>query len=384
MGRNLLRRKALICVLGAALCAVPAPRSGAGAVSTADDDSAALVEAVAPEAAEEGPLPSAQGHEGEDLPSIAVPDEDIIGRYVGGLLATRKAWLQDVLDRSRLYRGMISRSLSERGLPRELGFLPAVESGFQARALSPRGASGLWQLMRNTASPYGLKMDLWVDERRDVRKSTEASLEKLSENFTVFGDWFLALAAYNCGVGRLAGIVRRNPGSDFWALRRKGALPRETAAFVPQFLALSRILGHAGRYGLDLGWDAEPEPQVIPLDRCVDLRLLARASGAPLDELLSVNPELNFLVTPPPAYEYELKVPPVYGEAVAAALAGPGMPLIEFRVHVVTGGDTLYAMSLRYGVSVPLILEFNPALTPRALRIGAQVLIPVVPSRRSG
>ncbi len=156
---------------------------------------------------------------------------------------------------------MIAEALAARGLPRELQFLPAVESGFQDRAVSPQGAAGLWQLMRNTASPYGLRMDLWLDERRDVGKATEASLAKLAENCAIFGDWYMALAAYNCGVGKLSAIVRRSPGADFWALRRKGVLPRETAAFVPQFLALSRILGHPGRYGLDRGMGPAPAPR---------------------------------------------------------------------------------------------------------------------------
>ncbi len=383
MGRNILRRKALTGAFLAGLVALSAIHARAAALTGSDGASTAPVEAAS-SGEGDGPLPPVQGHEGVEVFSIAVPDEDVIGRYVDGLLAARRDWLQTVLDRSLRYRALISRALAARGMPRELGFLPALESGFQDGAVSPRGAAGLWQLMRNTASPYGLRMDLWVDERRDVDKATEASLGKLSENYGYFGDWYLALAAYNCGVGRLAGILRRNPGSDFWSLRKKGVLPRETAAFVPQFLALSRILGHAGRYGLDLDWEPAPAWSTIALDRCVDLRRLARASGAPLDALLSGNPELNFLVTPPTAYGYQLKVPADYRDAVAAALAGPEMPLMEFRVHQVTQGDTLSGMSIRYGVSVPLIQEFNPSLVPRALRLGVKVLIPVVPPRSSG
>ena len=384
MGRNILRRKALSVVLFAALFAGAAVRGESTAVTTPGTPSGAPVETPASDASVDGPLPPLQGHEGDDVFSIVIPDEDVIGRYVNGLLATRRDWLQAVLGRSLRFRAQISRALAERGLPRELGFLPALESGFQERAVSPRGAAGLWQLMRNTASPYGLRMDLWVDERRDIRKATEASLGKLSENYRIFGDWYLAIAAYNCGVGRLSGILRKSPGSDFWMLRKKGVLPRETAAFVPQFLALSRILGHAGRHGLDLGWDGAPDWNTIALDRCVDLRMLSRASGAPLDALLAGNPELNFLVTPPAAYGYRLKVPADYGEAVTAALAGSEVPLIEFQVHVVAAGDTLSGMSQRYGVSVPFIQEFNPSLSPRALRLGAKVLIPVVPPRRAG
>jgi membrane-bound lytic murein transglycosylase D len=388
MGRNILRGKALSRVILAALLSLSALHVGAASSST---DSTASAPAAAPgytaagqAVASDGPLPSVQGHEGEEVFTIGIPDEDIVGRYVDGLLATRMDWLQAVLNRSRLYSSLISSALAQRGLPRELGYLPAVESGFQARAVSPRGAAGLWQLMINTASPYGLRMDLWVDERRDVRKATEASLGKLTENYSIFGDWYLALAAYNCGVGRLSSILRRSPQSDFWDLRRKGVLPRETAAFVPQFLALCRILGHAGRYGLDVGWEEAPAWSVIALDRCVDLRILARTTGAPLDDLLSGNPELNFLVTPPASYEYQLKVPADYSDAVTAAVTSAQMPLVEFRIHVVSEGDTLYGMSLRYGVSVPLIQEFNPSLAPRALRLGSKILIPLVPSRSSG
>ena len=405
MGRYLFRGKAvarafvLACVLCLAAAAAGAqdaapsraPTTPPAAVPTpvvaATPDPAAASAALPPGAASDAdpdaPLPPAQGHQAAEVAVIPVPDpdEDLIGRYVDGLLATRRDWLQAVLDRSFRYRAVISEALGERGLPRELGYLPAVESGFQERALSPRGAAGLWQLMRNTASPYGLRMDLWVDERRDPEKATKASLAKLSENYAIFGDWYLALAAYNCGVGRLSSILRRNPGSDFWALRRKGVLPRETAAFVPQFLALARILGHAGRYGLDLSWDPEPSWAEVPLDRPVDLRKLASTSGAPLDALLAGNPELNYLVTPPASYAYQLKVPPDYQEAVVSALQGSQVPLMEFRVHTIAEGDTLFGMSLRYGVSVSLIQEFNPQVNPRALHIGATVLVPQIPPR---
>jgi membrane-bound lytic murein transglycosylase D len=387
MGRHLLRGKALTALgrLAAAALLLSALSAGvsAAALSSADA-STSLPPAAAASDGPDGPLAPLQGHEAAEVFTIAIPDEDLIERYVDGLLASRRQWLQQCLDRSARYRGVISKALSERGLPSELAFLPAIESGFQERAVSPRGAAGLWQLMRNTASPYGLRMDLWLDERRDAEKATDASLSKLVENYSIYGDWYLALAAYNCGVGKLSSILRRNPGIDYWGLRKKGVLPRETASFVPQFLAAARILGHAGRYGLDLGWDPAPQWSVISLDRCVDLRILARASGAPLDLLLSGNPALNFMVTPPATYAYKLKVPADFGDAVEAALAGPQMPLLEFRVHVVAEGDTLFGMSLHYKVSVPMIQEFNPSVNPRALRIGARVLIPVIPPRSSG
>ncbi|MGA2976567.1 MAG: transglycosylase SLT domain-containing protein [Spirochaetia bacterium] len=364
MGWHTLRRKTLTVIL-----IVAGSAAGFGLDAIADPD---------------GPLPPVQGHEGAELYSLAIPDEDIIGRYVDGFLAERRDWLQAVLDRSLRFRALIAGAVAERGLPRELQYLPAVESAFNERATSPRGAVGLWQLMRNTASPFGLRMDVWVDERRDPGKATDASIDKLAENHRIFGDWYLALAAYNCGVGKLSGILKRSPDSDYWGLRRKGVLPRETAAFVPQFLALSRIFSYPGRYGLRVSWDPVPGQERIPLDQCVDLRILSRAAGIPLDALASGNPELNYLVTPPGSYHYELKVPSEYRAAVEQALEGAAMPLLEFRVHVVAPGDTLSEMAQVYRVSVEMIQEFNPGLQARALRIGAKVLIPVTPSRSAG
>ncbi len=401
MGWHLLRRKALVPVFlllaagawaqippGSASPATAGDPSPAGDLSSAGSPSpttsaAAVSAASAASFPSDGPLAAAQGIEAAEFYSLAIPDEDIIGRYVDGLLAGKRDWLQAVRDRSLRYRAYIAKAISDRGMPKELEYLPAVESGFQPRATSPVGAAGLWQLMRNTASPYGLRMDVWMDERRDVWRATEASLDKLSENYRIFGDWYMALAAYNCGVGRLSGILRRSPGSDFWDLRRKKLLPRETAAFVPQFLALSRILSYPGRYGLELDWDAVPTWDLVALDRCVDLRILSRLSGVPLDELVSGNPELNFPITPPASYGYHLKVPTRYAENVSKAIADAAMPMLEFRVHVVVDGDTLSEMAQLYHVSVDLIQEFNPRVAPRTLRIGSKVLIPVLPARSS-
>jgi len=379
MGWNLLRRKALTLLAFGLIAA------GAwGAERPPGDEATARRAEDYTAAPDTGPLPPAQGHWGEELYSFALPDEDIVRRYINGLLSQRREWLQAVLDRSLRYRGVIAPAVEARGLPRELLFLPALESGFQVRAASPRGAVGLWQLMRNTASPFGLRMDQWLDERRDFWKATEASLDKLAENYRMFGDWCLALAAYNCGDTRLSRILRRESAADFWSLRRKGALPRETAAFVPQFFALARILSYPGRYGLEVGWNPFTEWVRIPVGGCVDLRILARDSGVPYEVLAAGNAELNLPMTPPGSYGYELKVPAEYRDAVEKTLAGAALPLLNFLVHVVRPGDTLSEMALKYGVTVELILEFNPSLKPRALQIGAKVLVPTGSVRSTG
>jgi membrane-bound lytic murein transglycosylase D len=376
MGRHLLRGEDVLTRLPRALAAVLAAGAMLTAAPAPADDSPGVAD---------GPLPPAQGTEAEEVYSFPFPDDNtIVERYVAGLLATRREWLQAAFDRGLPWRAFILAECEQRGLPRELVYLPALESGYQPRALSRVGASGLWQLMRTTAAPFGLRMDAWLDERRDPVKATEAALAKLSENYRTFRDWPLALAAYNCGAGKLSGILRKAPGLDYWQLRARGLLPRETAGFVPQFLALTRILSHPVRHGITVGWDAPPVPARLPLGSCVDLRLLARAAGVPLDALVAANPELNLPVTPPSSYGYVLKVPAEHADAVRGALDAATLPLLDVRVHVVAAGDTLSALAKRYGVTVEILLEFNPKVTPRALQVGYRLLVPVLPARRSG
>ncbi len=355
MGRRRWLRTAVLAVLA---CSV--------LVAARGEDADGLLAAMEP----------LQGHRGADLYSIVFPDEDSIDGYVQGLLASRRDWLQTVLDRSRLYRAVIAAELEARGLPRELQYLPALESGFQPKAVSPKGATGLWQLMGNTAGPFGLRMDEWIDERRDFYRATEAALAKLADGRRQFGSWEMSLAAYNAGAGRMARIAREQGTTNYWTLRARGALPRETAAFVPQFAALCRILDQPGRHGLEVSWEPAAAWERVTVPRSVDLRLLADAAGIPRETLVAGNPELLLGVTPPASYGYALKVPAEHRAAVEQALAGGTVPLMEFRVHVVKAGDTLWAISRSYGVSMELLRESNPGIKASSLRVGRRLLVP--------
>jgi membrane-bound lytic murein transglycosylase D len=174
----------------------------------------------------------------------------------------------------------------------------------------------------------------------------------------------------------MARIAKEQGTTNYWTLRARGVLPKETAAFVPQFAALSRILDQPGRHGLEVSWEPAAAWERVTVPRSVDLGLLADAAGIPRETLAAGNPELLLGVTPPASYGYALKVPAGHRAAVEQALAGDAIPLMEFRVHVVKAGDTLWAISRSYGVSVALLQESNPGVKASALRVGSRLLVP--------
>lgn len=323
-------------------------------------------------------LPVRRARSPEPLFSMEIPDQPAVQRRVEWYLSREKGALQSALRRASVFRAFISRRLQEYGLPLELLFLPVLESSYSARALSRSGAAGLWQIMRNTSTALGLASDEWLDERRDFWKSTEAALRKLRENYALFGDWSLALAAYNCGTGRLLSILRSSGITDFWELRRKGLLPRETAEYVPSFFALAVICSYPQSYGLDGGWEEGLRWERVSLARSVDLRLLADELDLSWETLREANSELKYFITPPGGRGYFLKIPASKRERVEQLLADPQALLLKYRYHRIRTGDTFYSLARSYGVALALIERSNQGMDPRRLAIGSIVRIPAV------
>lgn len=286
-----------------------------------------------------------------------------------------RAWLETSLTRSLPYQAFIRAELAAAGLPAELLALPVIESAFNPAATSRVGAAGLWQFMTNTARPLGLRMDSWIDERRDFVKSTRAAIRHLQHGYRVLKDWDLALAAYNAGLGRIQGLMRRSGATDFWDLYRRGVLPRETAAYVPQFHAVARMMSEAGRRGLPLAWD-DPEWVEIEIPQPIDLRLAARQAGLDYEDLRRFNRELKHAVTPEGGYR--LKVTAAQAPALRQALSAPASSLMRFHLHKIAAGHTLSELAEHFGVSVAMIQSYNPGLRPTALRIGQELLIPAL------
>jgi len=326
-----------------------------------------------------GEYPESRNHAGPVLHSLPVPETPLLERYLRQYTSpSHRPWLEGIRERSRTYMDFILATAEELEVPWELAYLPAVESAFLPYAVSRSGAAGLWQFMTNSISPYDMRVDEWRDDRRDFRKATRGALEKLKYNRQVLGDWYLALAAYNCGLGRVQRTMASSGIRDYWELSEKGLLPRETIQYVPKFLALAHILGYPGRWNLPLDWELPPVWEAIPLTQALDLRILAAESGVPLEVLTGGNAELRYMITPPESAKYELKVPAGYTDSIREVLARPGGRLIRFYIYRIGPGDTFYALSRHYGVSVGMIQKYNPGLNPSLLRIGQQVVIPAL------
>jgi len=282
--------------------------------------------------------------------------------------------------RSGQYRPMIVRMLREAGLPEELSWLPLVESGFKTRALSSARALGMWQFISSTGSRYGLERSHWIDERMDPEKSTAAAIGYLTNLHGMFGDWMLALAAYNCGEGRVLRLIRRQENGyldRFWDLF--DALPSETSRYVPRFLATLLIVSDPGKYGFELPEPMSPlQYETASVSRHVRLKDLDGALGLERETLARLNPELRRGTTP--AQTYTLKLPPAvaasFDTKLAALPAHVPAPQTTYAHHRVRRGETLSTIARRHRTSVNSIVRANNLRSRHRIRVGQRLKVP--------
>ncbi len=327
-----------------------------------------------------GALAPRQTHAGPEVFSLDVPMNGLLKYYLSYYTSPEGIqWLSYVLQRARPFLDFIAQRIQHYHMPPELAYLPIVESTFDPYAVSYTGAAGLWQLMTNSIDPSTMRIDEWEDDRFDFWKATNTSLQKLEYNYQVLGDWLLALAAYNSGLGTMIYLTQKTGIKNFWTLAADGYLPYETKQYVPKFLAIAAVASYAGRYGIPLNWDPPVEWERIRLNQAVDLRILARDAGVNLDSLLEGNAELRYDITPPPGgMPFYLKVPKQDFAAVTTTLRDQQFKLMRFYIYTVGSGDTLYDLARYYGVPVSMILQYNPSVQPRFLQIGTRLVIPGV------
>jgi membrane-bound lytic murein transglycosylase D len=309
-----------------------------------------------------------------DLPLMMT---DQVAGYISYFSGYGRGVFERAYARSGRYRDMIVATLKEEGVPQDLIYLAQAESGFHPLAVSRAGARGIWQFMSSRARGYGLHHNMWVDDRQDPEKSTRAAARHLKELYGQFGDWYLAMAAYNSGPGTVQSAVKRTGYADFWELYRRNVLPRETRNYVPIILAVAIMTKNPSQYGLDGVATQTPVPyDTVKLDYPVDLRLVAQCVNSTPTELQDLNPSLLRLSTPREG-KFDLRLPAGMKDQYESAIAAiPADKRLWWRFHAVHSGDTLVALAHTYRVTARSIKEVNH-LDSAELEADARLVIPM-------
>ncbi len=290
-----------------------------------------------------------------------------------------RAIVETGLRRSGRYREMIARVLHEEGVPQDLIYLAQAESAFQPLALSRAGARGMWQFVAYRGMEYGLRHTWWVDERQDPEKATRAAAQHLRDLYGQFGDWYLAMAAYNCGPGNVQKGIERTGYADFWELYKRNVLPKETRNYVPIILALTLIAKDAAHYGIQVDPEQPVPTDIVKPGRAIDLRLVAETIDVDVDTLRNLNPELLRLATPDDP-SFELHLPVGTAERFSAEIADiPAEKWVSWRRHRIEAGETLTSIAKKYHVTPAAVSQANNLEAHAALDVGEKLIIPAPP-----
>lgn len=278
------------------------------------------------------------------------------------------------LERSGRYETLIREILKEKGAPEDLIYLAMIESGFNPRARSYAKAVGMWQFISATGRYYGLRHDWWFDERRDIIKSTHAAAQHLLDLHERFGDWYLALAGYNCNPKRVEANMRRYKTRDFWQLRN---LPRQTKNYVPTYLAATIIAKNPKKFGFYVEKMPPIEKDMVQLSESVDLNVIAKITGASYNEIKDLNPAVLHWVTPDGLKDFHVYLPKGKKDIFLTEYAKiPDSDKRSWVRHRIARGETLSTIARKYRTSIAVLKSANH-LKGNTIRAGRYLLIPV-------
>ena len=306
-----------------------------------------------------------------------------VDQYINYFQTKGRKQFQIWLNRYAKYKGLILPILEEHEMPEEFIYLAMIESGLNPKAYSKANASGMWQFIYSTGKQYGLSRDWYKDERRDPVKATHAACKYLKDLYTLFDNWYLTLAAYNCGEGRVLRASKLHQTYDFWQMH---SLPRETRNYLPYFLSAAIIARTPKAYGFKVP-NVEPfRYETITLEKSADIAVLARVAGLKPNVLREYNPELRQSATPSEG-SYILKLPP--GKKDGFLAAWNAIPEEErfapqFVVHRVRYGESLWTISKKYSVSIHDLAAVNKIRNRNKVRVGQKLNVPLKGGRTWG
>lgn len=295
-----------------------------------------------------------------------------------------RKYFEKWLARSAMYLPMLKDIFVQNGLPEDLVYLALIESGFNPNAKSRARAVGMWQFMKWTGKKYGLRADLWVDERRDPEKATWAAAKYLKDLYGIFNSWHLAAASYNAGEGRIMRAVKKHKTDDFWIVaKQKKTLKRETRDYIPKYIAAMLIAKEPAKYGFpDMAYQPRIAYDKIVIPGATDLRVIANACECSVEDIKELNPELLKWFTPPNYPEYEIKLPKEKaGVFKANFVVIPPQERLKFLVHKVKKGETLVLIAKKYGTSIDSIMDLNKLKSVKHVKVGIEMVIPVRPKK---
>lgn len=313
----------------------------------------------------------------EAAASIPIPEHRTINSAVRLFSVDMKDSIQTSLLRSAKYRPLIDAALAEQKLPKGLAYLPVIESAYLPTLTSTAGAHGIWQFMPDTAREYGMRVDWWVDERADPERSTRAAAQYLRDLHRMFDDWALALAAYNCGPGRVRRTLRESGATTFWELLDQGLLPKETRGYVPTFYATLLIASDPANYGFKLGTPTENDAKRVEVRGPLSLSYIAETLGLHEDVLRELNPALRRGVVPPG--RAAVRVPAKYAETLVARAdtLREEDAYVKYCAFRLREGDTVDKLARKLGVKPETILAMNNLDGNARVGAGAAIYLPV-------